>query len=225
MKALDQVSKYRALTKLIVDFAIIMLVSIAGLLTLELGVNFYQVGTSFPCYYSSASSFICVASSTSMSVGYESLAALSLLLIPAAGLLIGIVWVDRRLKSVKGGAWRESLNEGFPGALKLLQGLNWDSVFEDIRLSRIGYAVYFMIKITGYWIFAFIVLVFPYTLGVSALHAYPNLYLLAFVSLALVLLLNRDDLQRKYNQVVSLDTLMWDLRWFSSEFRAAKFEA
>ncbi len=61
--------------------------------------------------------------------------------------------------------------------------------------------------------------------GISALHLEVNLYMLAAVSLVLVLVLSRDDLQRRYQQVVSLDTLMWDLRWFSSGFRAAKFEA
>jgi hypothetical protein len=225
MEAIDQVNRYRALTRLMVDFAMIMLVSIVGLLTLELGIDFYGLGTSLPCYYNALGTFTCVASVASASTGPLFLAALSFLIIPAAGLLAGITWVDRRLKSVKGGLWKDSLGEGFPGALKLLQEMKWDSVFEDIRLSRIGYATYFAVKVAGYWALAFIGLFFPYVFGIGLIHTSPNVYLLAFFSLILVLVVMRKDLLSRYRQVVSLDNLLWELRWFSSEFRAAKFEA
>ena len=51
MRALDQVKRYRALSSLMVDFLIIMLVSVAALLTSELGVDFYKLGSVFGCYY------------------------------------------------------------------------------------------------------------------------------------------------------------------------------
>jgi hypothetical protein len=92
-------------------------------------------------------------------------------------------------------------------------------------MSKIGYSIYFAVKVVGYWLFATILLSFPYVIGISALHLEVNLYIPAFLSLVLVLVLNRGDLQRKYQQVVSLDNLMWELRWFSSGFRSAKFEA
>jgi len=85
--------------------------------------------------------------------------------------------------------------------------------------------VYFAIKILGYWLLTFVVLVFPYALGVSGLHAEVNFYVLGLVSLVLILVLTRRDLQRRYGQVVLLDTLMWELRWFSNEFRSAEFKA
>ena len=38
--------------------------------------------------------------------------------------------------------------------------------------------MYFAIKILGYWLLTFVVLVFPYALGVSGLHAEVNFYVL-----------------------------------------------
>jgi hypothetical protein len=225
MKALDQVKRYRALARLMVDFTIIMLLSVAVLLTWELAVNFYKLATGFYCYYGTPGLYTCTASAAIGSPFIQLFAGLSLIVIPAVGLLTGIFWVDRRLKLVKGGEWKDSLKEGFPGAIKLLQELKWDAIFEDIRVSKIGYALYFAIKVVGYWLLAFVILSFPYELGISFLHLEVNLYILAFLSLVLVLVLSRDDLQRRYQQVLSLDTLMWDLRWFSSGFRSAKFEA
>ncbi len=227
MSALDQVKKYRALSRLIVDFGIIGLASIALLLSLELTADFYRLTSGFPCFYGAPGLFTCT-SGLAVSAApplLQLLAGISVILIPAAGLLLGIIWVDRKLKSFRGGAWKDSLKEGFPGALKIIEGLDWDSVFDDMRLSKIGYAVYFAIKVVGYWLLAFITLFFPYALGLSAFHTDINFYILGLVSLVLVLVLTRRDLHRRYSQVVSLDTLMWELRWFSNEFRSTEFEA
>ena len=224
MKALDQVKRYRALSRLMVDFAIIMLLSVVLLLSWELAVNFYKLESGFYCYYSTPGLYTCT-SSSARGLAFVSLFAGFSLLIPVAGLLGGTVWVDRRLKSVKVGEWKESIQEGFPGAVKLLQEIRWDSVLEDIRVSRIGYPLYFIVKVVGYWLFASFVLFFPYVFGTSALHLEVNLYIPIVISLVLVLVLGRGDLQKKYNQVASLDNLMWELRWFSSGFESAKFEA
>jgi hypothetical protein len=224
MKALDQVKRYRALSRLMVDFAAIMLVSVVLLLSWELALNFYKLETGFYCYYSTLGLYTCTASS-SMGPPFVALfAGLSLLVIPAAGLLTGIFWVDRKLKSVKVEEWKESLKDGFPGAVKLLQELKWDSILEDIRVSKIGYSVYFAVKVVGYWLLAFIILLFPYEFGMSALHLDVNIYIPALLSFVLVLVLSRGDLLKRYEQVVSLDNLMWELRWFSSGFKSAKFE-
>jgi hypothetical protein len=225
MRALDQVKQYRALSKLMVDFVLIMLASIVLVLAWELGVNFYRLGSGFYCYYSAGGTYTCTPSSYTGPPFLQFFAGLSVLLVPTAGLLIGIFYVDRKLKSVKVEEWKASLEEGFPGAVKLLQELKWDSVLEDIRASKIGYSVYFAIKVAGYWLLSFVVLFFPFGIGSSFLHLEANLYIPALVSLVLVLVLSRRDLQKKYRQVVSLDNLMWELRWFSSGFKSAKFEA
>jgi hypothetical protein len=224
MKALDQVKRYRALSGLLVDFGLIMLVTVVLLLSWELAVNFYRLTSGFYCYYG-VPFYTCTPSSYTGSQFLQLFAGLAPLVIPAAGLLIGVYWVDRKLKSVRVEDWKESLKEGFPGAVKLLQELKWDSILEDIRTSKIGYSVYFAVKVVGYWLFAVIILSIPFVFGISALHVDVNLCIPAFLSLVLVLVLSRGDLQRKYQQVVSLDNLMWELRWFSSGFKSAKFEA
>jgi hypothetical protein len=223
MKALDQVKKYRALTRLMVDFALIMLVSVVLALSWELFVNFYKLATGFYCYYGSPGLYTCTASLATGSAIVQALGGLSLL-IPTVGVLAGVLWVDRKLKSVKVEEWKEPLKEGFPAALKLLEELKWDTVLEDIRASKIGYAVYLVVKVVGYWLFAFVLLSLPYVFGMSLLHVGVNLYIPVLLSLVLVLVLSRDDLHKKYRQVVSLDNLMWELRWFSSGFKSAKFE-
>ena len=226
MRALDQVKRYRALSSLMDDFLIIMLVSVAALLTWEFGVDFYKLGGSvFGCYYATTGAYTCTAFAGLGSPLLQLFAGLALLQNPAIGLLVGIFWVDRKLKAVKVGEWKALLDQGFPGALKLLQELKWDVVLEDIRASKIGYSVYFAVKVVGYWILAYVVLFLPYGFGLSALHLDTNPYALALLSFVLVLAISGGDLQRKYRQVVSLDNLMWELRWFSSGFKSANFEA
>jgi hypothetical protein len=223
MAALDQVKRYRALTRLLVDFLVIILVSVVVMFFWELAVNLYKIGTGYYCFYGPPMVYTCTASLATGSHLVQTLAGVSLLA-PTAALLGGVYWVDRKLKSVEVGEWKESLREGFPGAVKLLQEMKWDSILDDIRASKIGYTVYFLVKVIGYWVFAFIVLFFPYVLGISFLHVELNLYILAFLSLGLVLVLSRNDLQKKYNQVLALDSLMFELRWFSDGFKSAKFE-
>jgi hypothetical protein len=225
MKALDQVKKYKALSKLLVDFALIMLATTVVLFAWELSVNLFKLETGFSCYYGVPGLYTCTASSATVSPLLQVFGGLSTIVIPTAGILGGIFWVDHKLKLVKVGEWAESLREGFPGAVKLLEELKWDSILQDIRASRIGYSVYFAVKVIGYWAFATIVMFFPYVIGVSSLHLEVNLYALGLLSLVLVLVVSKNDLQRKYQQVVSLDNLMWELRWFSSGFKSAKFEA
>lgn len=225
MTALDQVKKYRAFSRLLIDFVIIVLSSTVVLLFLELSVNFTRLATGFPCYYITPGSFTCGASLgvSQPAPIVQLLAGLLLILIPSGGLLIGIFWVDRKLRAVKVGAWRDSLKEGFPGALGLLQAMDWNTVFDDMRISKIGYAIYTLIKVIGYWLLTFIILFFPYGFGISVLHIGVNLYILALLSLILALVLTKSDLAKRYRQVVSLDTLLWELRWFDSEFRRAEF--
>ncbi len=225
MKSLDQVKKYKAFARLMVDFVVIFLVSIVALFFLELTVNLYRLVSGFSSYFPTPTSFTTSYSPTgSPSPILQIGIVLSLLLIPAAGLLIGMFWVDHKLQQVKLEEWKNTLKEGFPGALKLLQGLDWDSVLEDIRVSKISYSVYFMVKVVGYWVLALVILTIPYTLAASLIHTSPNLFFLTFISLAIVLILSRGDIQKRYRQVMSIDTLLWDLRWFSNEFRTAEFK-
>jgi len=223
MQSLDQVKRYKALARLLVDFLIIVLLSIVALFFLQLAVNFYHLTTGFPSYFTYPSSQVMVVSSGGFSV-LELVISLFHLIIPAVGVLAGILWVDRRLKKVKLNTWRSTIDEGFAGALKLLQGLDWDIVLADIRDSKIAYALYSVVRVFGLWVLAAAILFFPYGFGLSLLHVDVNYYFLAFISLIVALVPSKKDLQRRYQQITSLDALLWELRWFNSEFKSAEFQ-
>ena len=103
--------------------------------------------------------------------------------------------------------------------MKILAELDWPNVFQDIRYSKMGFVFYSIMKVVGYWILATIVLFLISIFGLSALHVTPNVISLAILSLIIALTLSRKDLQRRYGQSWALDSLLWELRWFDSEFR------
>jgi hypothetical protein len=219
MTALDQVKKYKALAHLLVDFLIILLLSVASLFSLELVFNLSYLADSVSSYFAYPDMTL-----VTRTVGATYGNNLPTLIIIAGGVLVGVFWVDRKFKRVRLEEWKSTLNEGFAGALKLLQGLNWDNVFDDIRASKIAYTLYAAIKVVGYWILMMAILALPYGISLSLIHANVNLYLLAFISLAIVFVVSKKDLQKKYRQVTSLDQLLWELRWFNSEFKSAEFK-
>ena len=210
MSTLDQVKKYKELARSLVDFALIMLGAVFSILSVYIGMNFYQA-------------FAGPLSST-INYGVGGLAlsdvqGLSALVIFAGGLFIGIYWIDRRMKNVKVGGWKSKQNEGVLGSVKILSELDWPTVFQDIRYSKLGFVLYSILKILGYWILAGIIVFFAAGFSLYYLHAYVSSYYVAAISLMLVLVLSRKDLQRRYNQSWALDSLLWELRWFDSEFR------
>lgn len=220
MKTLDQVKKYKALARLMGDFLVIILLSFITLFSLELIFNFYYLTGNFQSYFSYPN----ILSIVTPSAGLFSSNSLLALIIIAAGIIVSILWVDHKLKRVKLEQWKSTQNEGFAGAVKLLQELNWDTVFDDIRVSTFAYGLYAVTKIVGYWILATIILSFPYAIILGLIHIDYNFNLLAFISLALVLAFSKKDLQKKYRQIASLDSLLWELRWFNSEFKSAEFK-
>ena len=118
MKTLDQVKKYKALARLMVDFLVIVLLSFITLFSLELIFNFYYLTGNFQSYFSYPN----ILSIVTPSAGLFSSNSLPALIIIAAGIIVGILWVDHKLKRVKLEEWKNTLNEGFAGALKLLAG-------------------------------------------------------------------------------------------------------
>lgn len=227
MKALDEVKRYRALSSSILDFVIIVLGTVAALLSVEIFVNLLRAITGFPCSFRGATSFGCGGAfgGAPVSPAITVVTGLAFLLIPTAGILGGVVWVDRKYKRVKVGEWKGTLDEGLPGALKLLTEMEWDRVFEEIQVSKLGYLVYGIVKVVGYSIFASFLLLIPYEFLASFVHTGANPFILLLVPFVLVLTISRRDLEARYRQVWSLDALMWELRWFSSEFGAASFKA
>ena len=222
MEALDEVRRYKALTSLMVDFVMIILATVASLFSVEILVNYLHASSEFPCSFL-PNAFGCGIGSTV--TGFSSLVALTLFVIPAVGILCGVVWVDRKFKRVKVGEWRTTLDEGLPGAVKLLTQMKWDSVFEEIQLSKIGYLVYGLVKVAGYFVFVSFLSIFATTFVFDfAIHVIFNLDVVIVVAFVLVLVLSRKDLEKRYRQTWSLDGLIWELRWFSGEFGSASFK-
>ena len=214
MVSLDQVKKYKELSHSMLDLLLIICGSIIAALFVFLSANLYSV-----LFGNFVSGFFLSVPVVFLSGG-----------VFIAGLLIGTLVVDRRVNRVKTGEWKGALNEnqGVPGALKLLSSLDWDSTFRDIQISKTGFLIYGFLKIIGYWLFTFFLLEVLNGIFVQALiHTLINSAYVGVVALVVVLAGSWSDLNFRYNQSWSLDSLLWELRWFDSEFRRAEsdFEA
>ena len=206
LTAIDQVKKYRKLASAIVDFTLIIGASIVVLLTLHLVVNLLNI-------YG-------ISNFTSNSWGV----AFSNILIPCIGVIIGVVWVGRKIDSVKAQQWQNTLNGGTPGALRLLQETNWETIFSDIRFAKLGFALYGVIKVVAYWLVAFFAFVVLSSFLGNIIHFSFDAISLIVVPFVFVLTLSLGDLRNRYEQVGRLDSLLWELRWFESEFRRTDFQ-
>lgn len=207
LTAVDQVKKYRKLAYAMVDFALIIVVAVAGLLTLHLAVNLLNL-------YG-------ISNVTSNSWGVT----FSNILIPCISVLIGVVWVGRKTDAVKTRQWESTLSEGTPGALKLLQETNWETIFSDIRFAKLGFALYGALKVAAYWLIAFFMFVFFSSFLGNIIHFNFDAISLLVVPLVFVLIFSLWDLRNRYEQVGRLDSLLWELRWFEREFRRTDFQA
>jgi hypothetical protein len=206
MTALDQVKKYREITASMTDFTIIILGTIvAGLL-----VNICM----------RLSSLFIIADHGQNIVLYFIYFAIF-----PAGTVIAVWRVRNRGKSVKTGEWKTPLNEGAGGALKLIDDVEWENVFSSIRYAKVGFFLYSITKILVFWgvaVFGLFVLSILLEWGI---HWNNDLVTVLLLALGGVLFFNRNGLRERYEQIGRLDWLLWELRWFESEFRGANFEA
>lgn len=94
MTALDQVKVYRELATAMADFVIIVVVSVAALLALNIVVNLMDViyGYGF------------------VTPGNSGWLPFFNFLILFFGVIIGVLWVRRKLSSVKIAEWKSTLN-------------------------------------------------------------------------------------------------------------------
>ena len=207
MTTLDEVRKYKELARSLVDFALIIISSVVVALFVYIGFDLYQaLGGQFP--------------SDLIISGIEAIISLIIL---AGAFIAGTLWVGRRTARVKVGEWKQELEQdSTTGAIKILAGMDWPSVFQDIRYAKIGFVFYAILKVIGYWILTFIILFLLSTFGFSALHVVedvPDIVYVAILSLVIAVAVSVKDLQRRYDQSWALDSLLWELRWFDSEFR------
>jgi len=210
MATLDEVKKYKELAYALIDFVAIIVVSVIVVLGLLIASSTYNVV--YPTTTGLVSSLLGLpASNPSL--------ALAVILIPLAGLVSGLLWVDRRVKRVKVGEWKDTLREGVPGAVKVLAGLDWDSVLLSVRLSRVSFLLFALVKVAGYTLLAALLLGFFGNIFGGFLGVFMSPVYLAFLSLVLVLLFTSRSIVEGFRRLMSLDTLFWDLRVFSSDFK------
>ena len=205
MTALDQVKKYRTLVASIMDFALIILGTVVAALSFNICMHLSRL-------------FIVADHGFSIAFGF-------LFFIFPAGIITGVFWVRRKMKLVKVGQWKSTLNEGAAGAIKLLQELQWDNIFSDIRSAKLGFFFYGIFRVLAYWGLAVVSLFVFSELVELVLHMSISSITVMLFSLVAVLILSRNDLRKRYEQMGRLDWLLWELRWFESEFRGANFEA
>src|SRR2546428_3168362 len=154
MTTMDQVKKYKELARSMVDFVLFILSSVIAVLFVYIGFDAYQAqGGQIPPGI--------------ILSGVEGIIAA---VIFGAGFIAGTLWAERRMRRVKVGDWKLLQREGTLGTMKILSGLDWPTVFQDIRYSKLGFFLYSILKIVGYWILGFIVLLFVTGIGLSFLH-------------------------------------------------------
>lgn len=208
MTALDNVKRYRAIVDSLADFAMVIAVSIVITLSLNiiarLGIVFW-FGMGSPVVNGFLSILI--------------------LIVPFLGIAYGVFVVNRRVRSIKVGQWKNTLSEGAPGAIKLLQELKWENIFRDIRSAKLGFAVYGAAKILVFWLLATVIFSWIGNILGNFFHTNIAFIVVGLFSLVFVLFLSRNDLRKRYEKIGNLDSLLWELRWFDSEFRRADFKA
>ena len=216
MQTLDQVRKYRELAYAMIDLLAILVVSIIASILIIFLQGLYDVTSGFPAYGPG----LPLGGIALPSSGFVSLAVAFIIL---GGILTGMLWVDRRVKRIRVGEWKKTMEEGVPGAVKLLSELDWDSLLGTVSVSRVAYLFYAVIKIVGYSVLTFVLLFF---IG-GVLELWQGLpsgpeYLVP-ISVVLVLIFSKKSLEAGFNRLRSLDLLFWDLRGFYCEFKRAEF--
>lgn len=209
MTVLDQVKAYRELASAMADFVIIIVASLVALEAVNIMVNLLNVFYGY--------SFVYVGTSFVL----PSYSAIILFF----GVIAGVLWARRKMNSVIIMQWKRTLDEGMPGALKLLQETNWEKTFSDIRFAKLGFVLYGVVKILAYWVWAFFFFGFLVGFIQNALHLSFDPISMVVIPLVIVLILSTKDLRYRYEQVGRLDSLLWELRWFDNDFRRADFQA
>jgi MFS family permease len=206
LSTLDQVKRYHKLASTMADFVLVIAASIVALLAIQIAgallnpYDFLSTWTSFSVVFSSV-------------------------LVIGVGVLVGVVWVNRKVNSVPTQKWRSSLNEGASGVLKLLQEINWETVFNDIRFAKLGFTLYGVVTVVAYWLLtSFIGVILAGFIGVNIFHFSFKPALVLGVSLIFAVVLCQKDISKRYEHVGRLDSLLWELRWFEEGFRRTDFQ-
>lgn len=213
MEALDNIKRYNAFARSLKKFALILVGSFGVFLVLRalIGFLYPRLTLDRPLYF---------------------LAPFLGLLIPILGTLAGILYVRRKVNSVRTGKWKEELSHGFPSALKILQELDWERTFDEISEGKLAYALYGVLKTAGFWFVTFFalghlgdILIGFFLPRASLLLSDIGNLVWGLLALLIVLLILGDDLLRRYKEIRALDRLLWTLELLNLEFKRDEFKA
>lgn len=218
MRTLDDVKRYKELAYAMVDFAAIIVVSVIAVIALTVVQFLADIVFGFPSPINGGAYLLFGPSfPSSLWVFFGEL------IILISGLVFGVYLVDKRVRLVKVGEWKTTLDEGAPGAIKLLSSIEWDSLLGTVSLARVAYLFYAIVKVVGYFLLVSVLLSFVSLFTLFSAPATLSYTYIPFISLIIVLLLTRRSLAMGFRKLRSLDSLLWDLRWFASEFKRAEF--
>lgn len=207
METLDSIKKYNAFATSFKKFTLIIVSFLAVFFVIMGTLEFYDMKSSLGSSVFFSASFLA-------------------LLIPISGIVTGVLFVRRKVNAVRTGEWKEELSHGFPSALKMLGELDWETTFDEISLGKLSYVLYGLMKATAYWVItfsAFRLLGTVVTLLVLQRTETFGAVFWAALAMLVVLFTLGNDLLKRYKEILSLDLLLIELRWFSFEFRKAEF--
>lgn len=205
METLDEIKKYNVLCRHLKKFTVIVIGSIVACISLNLSISFFGLLSAFNEFERFFLNF-------------------PIVLIPTVGVVVGILFVRKKMNAVKTGEWKEELSKGFPSALKLLSEIDWDSSFDVVSSGRLGYAMYSLVKGAAYgFIFFFVI---GFLLNLTTYLLIHRIGALGYASfhfsfLALIVYL-KHDLTKRFNEIREIDKLQFELRRFSHELRNAE---
>jgi hypothetical protein len=208
METLDQVKKYSAFMYSLKKFVLIVGGSIAAFIILLTMFEVFDLDLNI-----NSSLFYAIAFLT--------------LLIPVAGLLMGILFVRKQMNKTKEGEWKDELSHGFSSALKILTDIDWDKTIDEIARGKLGYAIYGLVKAVAYLVITVFAFEFLWN-GITILFLHQiilfGVILSGLFAIMFVFIVLRSDLLNRYRELSQLDMLVLELRWFSLEFSRAEFQ-
>ena len=199
MRALDDVRKYRELAYAMLDFLAILVVTIIASILIVFFDGVYEVTSGFP---------VNGANFSFSGIPSSNFASLAVGIIVLGGFLGGILWVDRRVSRTKMGEWKKTMEEGVPGAVKLLSELDWESQLGMVSTSRIAYLFYSILKVAGYSLVTYFLLSVIAEFAGLMYWVPAVLEFLVPASIIIVLIFSKKSLETGFNRLRSLDFLV-----------------
>lgn len=210
VQAMDRIQRYKQLVHSLPEFVIIVLVFVFVSVTfyLLLLLNYFITG------------------------GMQFIAAIAPLIsfcIISAGIVYASFWMNSQFERPVGQDWDYKLKEGFPGALEILSMTDYESLIDDARIGKLGFYLAGLGAFLGYWFAIFVVIFFVSDFAYYSVFPIKSLivsevYIPLALSIPIAIVLSLSRLERSYREIWAVESLIWGLRWFVSEFGRAEFK-